>query len=211
MFKQYYDACPESIKSLFQPKIFEPQQIILEAGSAVDFVYILTSGKAEVLAQNEDGQYICWGFYSPWILFGELELFTGRCIQSMVRAVSRCELLKIDRMDFLRWLDSDREFTYALFRRVSEGLLNLEDYAQLAIGGTLEQKAAYLLQKNESESTVPLTKQALANRMGTSMRSLNRIVKNLTEKGCIEITGTLIRVKDSIGLQKIYKKSSRDG
>ena len=206
MLEMYFQRCPEKIKKNFVFRSFGAGETILNMGDEISGVFLLSKGKAEILANNDDGTTVSWGYYSPWGLLGELELFAGsRTAENTIRTVAKSELYEISRRDFFDWLEHDPEFARSLFVVISQRFLKLSSFARIGIPGLLEQKIAYILLKNSEDHQLPLSKQALADRAGTSARSINRILKKLQEEGFVDAEGTLVRIKDEESLRQVYK------
>jgi hypothetical protein len=77
--------------------IYEAGDIILTEGEPGDSLYMLTSGSVKALKKDPSGRQTVLGQLAEGAFFGEGSILTGRQRSATVVAVTRCELLELDR------------------------------------------------------------------------------------------------------------------
>ena len=82
-------------------------RVIIKQGELGDSCFILQSGSAEVAFQKADGSEQQIATLEPGAFFGEAALLTAAPRNATVRATEPCELLVLDRDDFLEVMNKD--------------------------------------------------------------------------------------------------------
>ncbi len=207
MLKKHYLSCPAEIKGRFILRRFAVGESVMSAGETLSCVYLIVSGTVEVIGQGSRSELLNIGSYGAWELLGELEFFSRVPVQSSVRALTSCEMLQIPNEVFLQWLSTDNALCIHLLTMLSNRFVSLSSFTKVGVTGMLDQRVAYLLLTHTNEKGVlPFTKATLAERAGTSQRSLNRVLKKLSELGVVDSTTTLVKVLDKEVLTQLYTK-----
>jgi NTE family protein len=95
---------------------------LFRAGDAGDSLYVLLSGRAEVVRESPEPTVL--RVLGRGDAFGELALLTGEPRSASVRARRDSELLRLDRDDFQHLLESAPEFMFTLTHTLGEQLRN---------------------------------------------------------------------------------------
>lgn len=205
MLKDLYLRCPAAIKERFVLRRYTAGEIILHAGEKLECVYLIVSGKAEVFGTGSRAEQLTIGSYGEWEILGELEFFSHEPAQSSVRAQTPCELWQIANDVFMQWISVDNALCIQLLTILSTRFVSLSRFARVGVTGMLDQRIAYLLLTHaDDKGVLPFSKAMLAQRAGTSQRSLNRVLKKLSAMGVVDCTTTLVKVLDKNTLTRIY-------
>ena len=136
---------PEAIEEILpciRARQIRAGEILFRAGDPGDALYIVASGKVDVL--GVDGRDGAIGRsiaqLGEGLAFGEMALLTGGARTATVRAVEDADLLEIGRADFERLIASDRQLAEAVERvsharaisNLSAGSVNPELWAKVA-------------------------------------------------------------------------------
>jgi hypothetical protein len=71
--------------------------VILREGEPGDSLYMLTSGMVRAFRKDPAGQQVKLGDLSEGVFFGEVSILTGKPRSATIAALTRCELLELDR------------------------------------------------------------------------------------------------------------------
>ena len=121
-----------------QQKFVEPQEVIIEQGTASDEMYFLIFGTAQVIRKvNEEEEVVLSSLYSGTI-FGELGVLNGSRRHASVVATSSCELMVLSKEDFntvinnteLGKLIEDRMDAYCATDKEAEAILDQAEQRQ---------------------------------------------------------------------------------
>jgi hypothetical protein len=76
---------------------FKRGDVILREGERGDSLYMLTSGMVRAFRKDTAGQQVKLGDLSEGVFFGEVSILTGKPRSATIAALTRCELLELDR------------------------------------------------------------------------------------------------------------------
>jgi hypothetical protein len=76
---------------------YEPGDIVITQGDAGSSLYMLASGSVKAFVRNAAGRQVQVGELSEGAFFGEMSILTGKPRSATIIAVTRCELLELDR------------------------------------------------------------------------------------------------------------------
>ncbi len=76
---------------------FKRGDVILKEGEPGDSLYMLTAGMVRAFRRDAAGQQVKLGDLSEGVFFGEVSILTGKPRSATIAALTRCELLELDR------------------------------------------------------------------------------------------------------------------
>ena len=91
----------ERLRALLREERFDFGDVIVKQGDEADALYVLTSGRARVVRDGEDGEEMALASLRPGDEFGEQALLDGGTRNASVRCSTEVEVLRLDRKDFL--------------------------------------------------------------------------------------------------------------
>ena len=106
----FYRASKESLEKLASfafNKIYQAGEVIVEEGHAGNGIYMITSGKVEVIKDLASGSPRRIAVLDKGQLFGEMALMDEQPRSATVRAIEETSCLGIDRSVFLAQLQKD--------------------------------------------------------------------------------------------------------
>jgi CRP-like cAMP-binding protein len=176
-------------------------------------VYVVIRGKLKVLTTSEDGDDVVFSILGPGEVFGEIALLGGTPRTATVTAIDPCELLIIDRRDFLSVLRSHPDVAINLLdvlaqrmKRVSE---LVEDTLFLNLPLRLAKKLVSLSkaygQPHEQglRLDLNLSQEEWGDLVGTTRESINKQLRAWTEEGLIAVDRGYIVICDRRELEKL--------
>lgn len=86
----------DSMKS----RAFEAGETLCQQGEVAEFMYVITEGEVEFLAEEEGKQAIELGRLGPSDYFGDMAILSDTPYQATARALTEVRLLAIHRRDF---------------------------------------------------------------------------------------------------------------
>lgn len=159
IFKNLREEEIRDIVSFLRLNKFEEDELILRKGEPGRNLFIIVSGKVEVL--SEDGMSIA--FMGAGEVFGEMSLLSGDPVGATIKVVEPTTVLFIGAKDFKRVLNEipglQLNFTRLLARRMAEiNLARSEEFASGMTGKLSEMPPAELFQTlNVNQKTGVLT------------------------------------------------------
>lgn len=98
---------------------------VVEEGSLADKFYIISSGQAEAVRLNAEGQTVVLGVMGEGDYFGEIGLLQSRPRTATVRAATDLAVISLNRDDFMRLMEQSPQTSEMLALVVVERLLNV--------------------------------------------------------------------------------------
>ena len=193
----YLDTCPDFIKDKFININFKTFDKILKQNEEPSFVYIIKKGKVKVYSLTPTQLKYLERIYCEYELFGELEVFIDKPILNFVEAVEPCEVIKIPKDTFLEWIKYDIDFSLFVHVQMAEKMYHTSISSKANIAYTLKSRIIFFLWSFLDEHNLDsVHKDILVEGVGSNIRSVNRIIKELVDESLIEYNKGFIKVKD---------------
>lgn len=191
--------CPYEILKNISIKEYKKGEFLLEQGNKQESFYIIVEGIFDIYTVSESGKKYLIQTCTKGDYIGELEIFENKPYVSNVKARDNSKLIEIKRNYFLKWIGIDRNFSQYLMRTLCKSTYALCENTSNNTLYTLKQRMCeYLIDSiNKShESYIKIKTDKLGDKMGVTQRSINRVLKQLKEKGVIDIKNSNVIVKD---------------
>ena len=193
----YLDTCPDFMKDKFININFKTFDKILKQNEDPSFVYIIKKGKVKVYSLTPTQLKYLERIYCEYELFGELEVFIDKPILNFVEAVEPCEVIKIPKDTFLEWIKYDSDFSLFIHVQMAEKMYHTSISSKANIAYTLKSRIIFFLWSFLDEHNLDsVHKDILVEGVGSNIRSVNRIIKELVDESLIEYNKGFIKVKD---------------
>ena len=191
------ETCPSHIKQDFLNITFNSFDKILFQNEAANSVYIIKKGKVKVYSLTPTGVKYLERIYCEYEIFGELEIFIDKPILNYVEALEPCEVIKIPKKSFLDWIRYDSDFSLYIHIQLSHKLYTTSINSKANIVYPLKYRLAFFLWRFREEHDLDtIHKDLLVEGVGSNIRSVNRIIKELSNDNIIDYNKGHIKVKD---------------
>lgn len=195
-------AAPEAVRRGFRRRRFRAGEQVLEPWTENESIHILLSGTAEVGLEDAEGRALTLYQYGPDSLFGELELFCGNATKG-IRAKTDCEIASLGHDLARSWLQTDVAFTYRLCEDLAAKLLDLTETTQRLNMLPLRLRVLdRLYLEYRAGGLDALSKQALADRVGAPLRSVNRALREWMDRGLVAYHDKRFSLPDPAALSR---------
>lgn len=167
---------------------------------------MIVEGHANIQHTSEKGKTYSQSIYGPGTYFGELEIFGGKPFVCSIEAMTDLTLIRLERQYFLKWIKEDNPFLFYLMKTLCESSYDLSLKAsQDTLYSLTFRICDYLIEckqkdLNDQHANVFLSKKYLSEKFVVTKRSINRALKELQDKGLIEINDVYIEIIDLQGL-----------
>lgn len=193
----YLDTCPDFIKNTFLTVKFNTFDKILRQNDKPSFVYIIKKGKVKVYSLTLTQLKYLERIYCEYELFGELEVFADKPILNYVEALEPCEVIKIPKDSFLEWIKHDSEFSLYVHVLLSKKMYHTSINNKANVAYPLKSRIIFFLCCFLDEHNLDsVHKDILVEGVGSNIRSVNRIIKDLVSENLIDYNKGFIKVKD---------------
>ncbi|MBS3953987.1 MAG: Crp/Fnr family transcriptional regulator [Methylomicrobium sp.] len=179
---------------------FPKDAFIITEGDDTHSMFILLSGKVRVFTSDDEGKEVTLAIQEAGAFFGELALLGDEPRSASVVTTEKCLCGIISKYDFKQWLLQNPEICLALLSTLSDKVRQLTDKVkQLALSNVYERTIRVLKDMAVDEQGIPVirdrpTQQELANMVGASREMINKIMKELTKGGYVEIDHKSLKI-----------------
>ena len=152
------------------------------------------NGNVKISVASADGRDIVFNIIQPGEIFGEIALLDGHPRTADATAMSDCELMVIERRDFIQFLRSQPDMTLkfieilcARLRRTSE---QVQDLTFLNLPTRLAKTLLHLTSQTEGSASrrkVAITQREISQIIGRSRESTNKQLRVWAKRGWIAL------------------------
>ena len=205
----------ESIDATKTCNMYKKGQRLIQEGTRPLGVYCIKSGKVKVFKLGQQGKEHITSILKEGDLVGYRAMLSDSLYHVSVEALEEVVACHIPREDFLKSFQSDKVLNNTLITELSAEVITLTNViTDIAQKPVRERTAATLVllntvysSKNGSNngdlSEINLTRESLANMVGTATETLIRIIHDFKEEELITTNGRKINIQDLKALQRI--------
>lgn len=203
----------EAVLAFAQVRRCVTDERIFTKGDPGDCLYAILRGKVAVHTESEDAKVMLLNTLAAGEVFGEIAMLDGGERTATVTAAEPADLLRIDRRDFLPFLEARPNLCIRLMTVLCERLrwtsAIIEDTVFLNVTRRLAKRILMLAQTDGRRTpdgiriATFVSQEDLAKMLGVSREIVNKTLKNFQSAGAISYrTGHLI-VRDAAYLEKL--------
>ncbi len=187
---------------------YPKNSVILFEDDPGDALYIVSTGQVKVVLIGEDGREVILSVLGEGDFFGEMSLIDDEPRSAHVIAMKDSHLLVLRRDDFQAQLEEHPKIALKLLKVLVQRLRRADE----KIGGLVlldvNGRVARLLLDLSEESGGPkitrkLTHHTIAQMIGSSRETVSRAMRELVEKGCIEVSRREITITQPEALRSM--------
>jgi len=195
-----------SLLSLGNKKTFRKNELIFQAGSHGDHVYILLDGRAKIYQLAPKGKEVIMWFCFHGEMFGLAEVARGGSREVYARACSDSDIIRIRQDDFKAFLANNPhvalltiDLLSCRLRVLGDMLINLtaDDVTSRVIKLLTRLSARYGKRVGDDiYLDIPLTHQEIADMISTSRQTVSTIMGELKRKGVLRTENHCIHIQE---------------
>jgi CRP-like cAMP-binding protein len=206
LFSQLSDQDIARLAEVARERTYPKNAVIVFEDDPGDALYLVIRGQVKVVLIGEDGREVILSVLKEGDCFGEMALIDDQPRSAHVIAMEDADVLVLRREDFQRKLTELPGIALALLRTLSRRLREADEkiggLVLLDVGGRVAQLLLKLADENDGVNiTRKITHHTIAQMVGSSRETVSRTIRELTEKGLIEISRRAITIKDRRGLE----------
>lgn len=185
---------------------YKKQDALFVEGSYPRGVFCLNHGKVKVFARGDEGKEQIIHIAKPGEIIGFRAMLSGDPYRVSAETLEECAVCFIAKDEFFKMIDTNSEFRNEIIKGLSKELgeraVSITDMAQKSVR---ERMAASLLQLQDiyGEDPINLSREDLANFVGTATETLIRFLKEFKEEGLIEIQTRKVFILNSAKLHQL--------
>lgn len=192
-------------------KIVKKGEVLFEEGEHINGVFCIRDGICKVSKMSDNGRDQIVHLIQRGDLLGERSLINNEASNLKATAVNDMEVCFIPKDEIVKDLQKNPNFTMDILKNMALSLKNADnvivDMAQKTVKQRLAATIIYLNDRFEKtpEGTIDvnLSREDIANIIGTATESAIRLLSEFKKKKLIALKGKQILVLDYAGLQHI--------
>jgi len=223
---------PESRREKFDPAAFlaraglgrrvvhlKAKAVLFSQGSPAESVFYLQKGRAKLTVVSKSGKEATITLISTGSFIGEEAVAGAHGVRlATATAITACVALKIDRLEMIRVLHEEHEFSDMFVAFLLARSMRIQADLVDQLFNSSEKRLARILllmaefgQPGQEETLIPrITQETLAEMIGTTRSRVSFFMNRFRRLGFIEYKGR-IRVHKSLLNVILYDQPSEDG
>ena len=183
--------------------VYKNGQMIFNEGNYAFGLFCINAGKLKISRNGDDGREVILRLAKPGDIIGYKALLTNDKYSASAVALDDCNVCFIPKDLFLKILKSDSSLSIELMRMLSAELGKVETklthLAQKPVRERLAEtllfiKETYGLEADGQTINAKLSREEIANIVGTATESAIRLLSEFRKDGIIELDGKSIRI-----------------
>lgn len=190
LFSNLGDAELRIVAELTRIRTIPRNTLLINEGDVPDSMYLIKEGKVDVMVTNENGEQFVLSTLKQGDNFGELSLLDDHPRSASVITLEKSVFIMLHKADFLRLIEHNHLIAKGVISYLCQRIRFVTSIAQsmalLDVYGRLCKLIHDLSKQNEDGKWIiesPLTKQAMALRIGCSREHVSRIFGGLVKGG----------------------------
>jgi CRP/FNR family cyclic AMP-dependent transcriptional regulator len=199
-FTQLNDRELDVVRAVATEKTYAKNAVVLTEGEMGDSLYMIQSGKVKVFIGDEDGREITLKMLGAGDFFGEMSMIDKQPRSASVTTVESSTFLVLTHAAFEKCVEQSPRIAnmvmLILAQRVREADRKIGTLALMDVYGRVASTLLELSVYSNGKLMVgeKLSQQDLANMVGASREMVNRILKDLSDRGFISIESKSITI-----------------
>lgn len=196
IFNKLSDEDMEELSPYVKESSYRKKEIIFNEGDAPEWFFILKSGKVKITKYSSDGKEIILEIISPDEMFGGVAVIRGFPYPGSAVAMENSVAMKISRGDLLRLVDRFPSLMHCIALQIGDRMKESHDTLKNIALERVEARIASLILKLADKAGIKtddgvmidmrLTKQDVADMVGTTVETCIRTFSKFKKQGLIE-------------------------
>ena len=212
LFSELAPAELQRVVEVARERTYPKNSVILFEDDPGDALYVVAQGQVKVVLIGEDGREVILSVLGQGEFFGEMALIDDEPRSAHVIAMEDSALIVLRREDFQGILKQSPGIAAALLKELSRRLRRVDEkvgsLVLLDVNGRVAQLLLDLADEEGGERiTRRLTHHTIAQMIGSSRETVSRTMRELVDRGLIEVSRKDITIKDRGALEAASGRS----
>ena len=176
--------------------------VVMTEGTVGDSLFTISSGRVKVFIGDEDGREIILKILGPGDFFGEMSMIDSQPRSASVATLEPSVFKVLSHQAFTQCLERAPRIAtlvmQALAKRLRDADRKISTLALMDVYGRVANTLLELAIDSNGKLVVgeKLSQQDIANMVGASREMVNRILKDLSDRGYITVESKMITIHD---------------
>jgi len=173
---------------------FKKKEVIYMEGDDISGIAFIAKGRVKTFKANEDGKELITGIHTEGNFIGYIDLFESKHYTESAEALDETEMCFIPKEDFFALIFSNRDVAAKFIKMLSDNIAEKEEQLlRLAYNSVRKRIAEALVtlnnrfKKDDAPSRINISREDLANYVGTATETTIRVLSDFKEEKLIEI------------------------
>lgn len=192
-------------------KLYKKKENIYNEGNNPIYLYFLAKGKIKTFKSHEYGKELITTLYKEGEFFGYTALLEEKAYSETAEALEDSEVCLIPKEDFYSLMYNNAGVMKIFVKMLSDNIIEKENQlVNLAYSSVRKRVAEALLllqnrynNPNDKNFSISISREDLANIVGTATESLIRTLSDFKEEKLLEIKGSNITIVNADKLKKL--------
>ncbi len=206
------------IAALAQTRSYAAREVVVTQGEPARALFAIVRGRLKVASCGPDGRDTVLGIMAEGEVFGEVALLDGGMRSATCTTIEPCELLVIERAQFMALLEQSPRIAVGLLHVLAGRLRRLsqrsEDAAFLDVPSRLARSLLDLATRFGEPRRLPasgitiglkLSQQELGDLVGATRESVNKHLSDWARRGYVEVEAGRMIIADIDSVRRIAK------
>jgi CRP/FNR family transcriptional regulator len=206
LFGSFCDGETSNLDEHKTCNFYKKNQPLFIEGSVPRGVFCINEGRVKIFTRGEEGKEQIIHISKPGEIVGFRAMFSGEPYKVAASTLEECNICFIKKDDFLNMVDTNPTLRNGIMKELSKELADRATFiTNLAQKSVRERLAVALLLLDDiyDKEMINLTREDLANFVGTATETLIRLLKEFKEDGLIETHTRKIEIMDRDGLHAV--------
>lgn len=209
VFESLNDREIEIVSRYFEAVNFKKNEYIFHEGDPPDWFYIVASGEVKVIKHTMGGKDIILEIITPGEIFGGVAVLDKKPFPATTKALEPVTVIRIRRGTLMKIMDDYPILKMQLVTYFSDKLRDAHEMLKNISTERVEKRVTALLIKLSEKTgivedefikiNIPLTRQDIAEMVGTTVESCIRVTSKLQKLGMVKTAnGRMLIQKNSL-------------
>ena len=214
LFRELDAAALSQLTGFAKKRSFKRASAIFSKGDPGNSLYFVVAGTVKIGVSSADGRGAMFNLINPGEIFGEIALLDGLERTADALANTDCELLVIDRRDFIPFLKLQPSLATSLIAMLCERTRWISDHVEQVIfpelSGRLAKALIRLMDKQDivDHPKIEITQQEIGEMVGMSRESVNKQLQDWAEQKIVGLQRGAITLIDVDALKALAERTA---
>jgi len=201
--------CSEDVEGLDHAKscsFFKKNQPLFIEGSSPRGVYCVNEGKVKIFARGEEGKEQIIHVAAAGEVVGFRSMFSGEPYKVSATTLEESNICFIGKSDFLDLVDSNVTLRNGIMKELSKELAERATFITNMAQKSVRERLAFsllMLQDIYKDEMINLSREDMANFVGTATETLIRLLKDFKEEELIATHARKVEILNREGLMRV--------
>lgn len=206
LFAELSEAEIARLGDIARDRSYPRNSVILFEDDPGDALYVVVTGLVKVVLIGEDGREVILSVLKEGDFFGEMSLIDDRPRSAHVIAMEDSSLVVLRREDFQHRIREAPGVALSMLKAMSRRLREADEkiggLVLLDVNGRVAKLLLSMADENDGvHITRRVTHHTIAQMVGSSRETVSRTMRDLADRGLIEVTRKAITIRNRPALQ----------